>query len=160
MRARLRWLPVTVFVAAVVVLPTVFWHAAEHWIAHATGSYNCPPSGNGNGCINGTPHNYPFFSGWGSDFIPAIITVCGLLAGYWWHNQCHVSGCFWVGLPHRTAAGDRACFVHHPEAKLTHLRLHERHHAVLAADDKLDEIHRHVSALTPEAGNFPPPDAG
>lgn len=142
-------------VAALVAAAVVFYHQWERWEAHATGSYNCPPAGDG--CVNGVPHNYSFFSGWGSDFIPAIITVLGLLIVYWWHNQCHVSGCFWLGLPHPTAAGHRACFIHHPESKLTHVRLHEQHHKALAADAKLDEIHRHVSALTPQAGQFPPP---
>lgn len=105
--------------AAVVFYPT--W---ERWEAHATGSYNCPPGG----CVGGVAHNYNFFSGWGSDWIPSVISVLGIALLAWWHTQCHVSGCFW---PTRktTAAGDRACWLHHPHRgiEMTKELLHHRH---------------------------------
>jgi hypothetical protein len=131
---------------AVVVL---FYPAWQYWISHGTGSYNTP----------GTAHNYNFYSGFGSDIIPAFLTILGLGIGFWWHNQCHVGGCFWYAR-RTTAAGDRACFIHHPEGALTKVVLHARHHAARSDSDKLDEIHRHVSSMSPDAGNFSPPNGG
>ncbi|MGH3300967.1 MAG: hypothetical protein ACRDOK_04615 [Streptosporangiaceae bacterium] len=117
--------------AGLVFCAVFFWSAWERWEAHATGSYNCPPGG----CPGGVARNYNFFSGWGSDFIPSIITVLGLAVGYWWHNQCHVSGCLWLSLPHTTDAGDKACWRHHPHKKLTHELLLRRHHIARTATE-------------------------
>ncbi|HEY2641673.1 MAG TPA: hypothetical protein VGI66_17525 [Streptosporangiaceae bacterium] len=116
------------FLIVLVFCTVYFWTAWIRWEAYATGSYNCPKSG----CPGGVAHNYNFFSGWGSDFIPSIITVLGLAVGYWWHNQCHVSGCYWLSLPHTTAAGDKACWRHHPHKRMTHELLLHRHRTARA----------------------------
>ena len=109
----------------------VWWHPIEHWFAHGTGSYNTP----------GSPHNYNFNSGAGSIWIPVFatpaITLTGLAAGFWWHHQCHVDGCLRYAR-RVTAAGDRACWVHHPDrVPLTERLLHARHHEVKKATGKV-----------------------
>jgi hypothetical protein len=145
----------TAILAGILFCAIWYYHIWEHWESHATGSYNCPPTG----CPGGVAHNYNFFSGWGSDWIPSVITVFGLMLGYWWHNRCQVSGCLWLSRPHPTAAGNKACFVHHPESKLTKVMMHARHHDALKVQGTLDEIHRHVQELSPNAGLFRAPNS-
>lgn len=119
----------------------MFWHSVEHWYAHGTGSYNCPPSGNGNGCINGTPHNYPFFSGSGSDW--GEITLVGLaltaMAAWYHKHNCHTDTCWRIGR-HPMAGGTFVvCRRHHneiegvhPARKHTVEHIRARHQAYLA----------------------------
>jgi hypothetical protein len=46
----------------------------------------------------------------------------------WWHHQCAVDGCWWYAR-RTTAAGERACWRHHPEPHRTARDLHHAHHA-------------------------------
>jgi hypothetical protein len=126
---------------------TYWWPQIEHWFSYGTGSYNTP----------GSPHNYNFNSGWGSILEPFILQVLAAVALLWWHNQCHVDGCYWPSKRHKTAAGDSACWLHHPHKRLTREQLHLRHHEAKRIEAKLDEIHEHVTAIEPQAGSFPPP---
>jgi hypothetical protein len=107
------------------VLAWYYWHQYEHWLAFATGSYNVP----------GIAHNYNFNSGFGSIVLPPMITLTGIALGFWWHHQCHVAGCFWYARK-VTAAGDRACWIHHPDRKLTAHHIHVRHHEALNGTTK------------------------
>jgi len=50
----------------------------------------------------------------------------------WWHHQCGVSGCYWYAR-RTTAAGERACFRHHPHKRRTVQDLHAAHHEVILA---------------------------
>lgn len=124
----------------------LWWGPFEHWISYSTGSYNTP----------GSPHNYNYNSGFGSIVESVGLTWLGIGIAVWWNNQCHVAGCYWPGLSHRTQAGDRACWRHHPESKLSAEKLRLRHHEAAIVEAKLDEIHRHVTAISPEAGKFTP----
>jgi hypothetical protein len=82
------------------------------------------------GLQSGNSPWYLFPSGIGSIIIPPLITLAGVAALWWWHHQCAVHRCYW---PARrlTAAGERACFRHHPHPKRSAEDVHEAHHAVL-----------------------------
>lgn len=66
---------------------------------------------------------YGFWSGFGGAW---VLGYAGLGLGFLWHAQCHVTHCYW---PARriTAAGDRACWRHHPHKKITEAMLLKRH---------------------------------
>lgn len=72
---------------------------------------------------------YGFHSGLGG---AAYVSVPVFLGAFWWHHQCHVSGCFWYAR-RLTAAGERACWVHHPRKKRTAQDIHDAHHEALKA---------------------------
>jgi len=67
---------------------------------------------------------YGFHSGFGGSWIPAY---AGLLLLFWWHHQCGVHGCYWYAR-RTTAAGERACWRHHPEPRRTVHDLRRAHH--------------------------------
>lgn len=94
------------------------WHLIQYWLSRQTGSLNTP----------GTPPNYNFFSGFGSIILPPLLNGLVLAAVFWWHNQCGVTGCYWYAR-RKTAAGERACFLHHPHKKRTVEEIHTAHHA-------------------------------
>lgn len=90
-----------------------------HWLVHAAG------------CDAGAPYGTfvpaDFWAGIaGSFFIGLVVWV----PGFWWHNQCSVHGCYWYAR-RTTAAGERACWAHHPQPKRTVEDLHVAHHAAL-----------------------------
>jgi hypothetical protein len=68
---------------------------------------------------------YGFHSGIGGAY---YVSVPVILAAFWWHHQCHVHRCFWYAR-RVTAAGERACWKHHPEPKRTVRDVHAAHHA-------------------------------
>ena len=76
---------------------------------------------------------YLFPSGWGSILIPPVLTGIIVLAGLWWHHQCHVGGCHWPAR-RKSAAGDPLCWRHMPHRELTHRELLARHHAALQSE--------------------------
>jgi len=92
-----------------------------HLLVHATG------------CDYGAPYGrwvpYDFWSGVSGSFLVGV-TVWAL--GFYWHNQCGVHGCYWYAR-RTTAAGERACWKHHPHPKRTVEDLHAAHHAVMRA---------------------------
>lgn len=101
-------------VCLLLIAAAVFWNfGLQHWLAYATGSYNCPKTG----CPGGVAHNYNFFSGSGSD-IGEITLVSIAIAAFatWWHKiNCHVDGCWRIG-KHDKAGGEYSvCRKHHNE---------------------------------------------
>jgi len=113
----MRWLTGAAVVLALIVAAVIYYHQWQHWLAYATGSYNCPD----HGCPAGSPHNYNAFSGALSDVaeITIPVSVLGLMATMLRKNNCEVHGCWRLGR-HGTAAGHRVCRKHHPDDKLTH----------------------------------------
>lgn len=73
---------------------------------------------------------YAFWSGFGSIILPPLITLAGVALLWLWHQQCHVAGCYWPSR-RQTAAGERACWRHHPQPKRTAEDVRFAHHAVL-----------------------------
>ena len=77
-----------------------------HWLAIHTGSVN----------TSGSPQNYNFWSGFGSD-LGEIAIIGGLVTLVRKHN-CEVHRCWRLGR-HQTAADHHVCRVHHPDDHLT-----------------------------------------
>lgn len=121
-----------VIVLAIIAAAVSWRFGFQHWLAHATGSYNCPPAG----CPGGSPHNYNFWSGSGSDIGQVtLIGIAATAALAWWHKiNCHTAGCWRIGR-HEKAGGEfvvcRRCHNkiegHQPGHKLTIEHLRERH---------------------------------
>lgn len=90
------------------------WHWLARWL----------------GMLNLAGPIYGWWSGSGSVIIPLAVQISVFGAIWWWHHQCTVHHCYW---PSRrlTAAGERACFKHHPHPKPTAQDIHRRHHAIL-----------------------------
>jgi hypothetical protein len=93
-----------------------------HWFLHYTGSDN----------TSGVW--YGFWSGFGSIILPPLLNALAVAAVFWWHHQCHVGGCFWYAR-RTTAAGERACWMHHPDRKRTADDIHAAHHAARGGAD-------------------------
>lgn len=93
-----------------------------HWLAHLFGVSA--------GDANGSP--YLFWSGAGGLLVDRALTAMALLAVFAWHQQCHVTGCYW---PARrvTAANERACWRHHPHPRRTAADIHRDHHLYLGS---------------------------
>jgi hypothetical protein len=70
---------------------------------------------------------YGFHSGFGG---AAYIDLPIVLAAFWWHHQCGVHRCYWYAR-RTTAAGERACWKHHPHPKRTAEDVHTAHHAAM-----------------------------
>lgn len=90
--------------------PVEWLGQAQHWVSYNTGSYNLP----------GYPHNYNFFSGFGSD-LSEITLFFALLATILHQariHNCEVHGCWRLGR-HATAANHKVCRKHHPDSVLT-----------------------------------------
>ena len=81
----------------------MWWHAVQHWLAVHTGSSNEP----------GSPPNYNFWSGVGSD-IGELTIVAGLLAIYRKH-VCHEDGCWRIS--RHVVNGSPWCNKHHGKAR-------------------------------------------
>jgi hypothetical protein len=104
----------------------MWWHAIQHWLASVTGSENTP----------GTPPNYNFWSGFGSDIAEVTILI-GLISLYKKKN-CHKRWCWRIG--HHdykdpdTGLTYMLCRAHHPDHPGRHLSadiiasIHRRRH--------------------------------
>jgi hypothetical protein len=77
---------------------------------------------------------YLFLSGAGGILLTWLGSgiVAGLL--FWWHNQCYVTGCYWYAR-RTTAAGERACYRHHPHKRRTERDIHAAHRAAARATE-------------------------
>lgn len=112
-------------VAVPVALAVVYYHTWQHWLSYATGSYNVP----------GTPHNYGFFSGSGSDIseLGILFTLCLLIYHAYRKGNCHTHGCWRIGsLPNGDYKVCRKCHAATTGVeKIDHefLRAHHREHA-------------------------------
>lgn len=62
-------------------------------------------------------------------------------AGFWWHHQCAVSRCWWYAR-RVTAAGERACFLHHPHRRRTAAEVRAAHHAALGVPHMTQPPHQ------------------
>lgn len=98
-----KWLPLIVL-----ALIVIFWRmGVQRWLTVHTGSENTP----------GSPPNYNFFSGSGSDL--SEVTLLGLVAsfvlGAWHHVNCHEPGCPRIG-KHKVD-GTPWCTRHHEAAR-------------------------------------------
>lgn len=118
------------FAAAVMAAAVIFYDQWQHWLAYATGSYNCPKTG----CPGGVAHNYNFFSGSGSDIgqITLVGSIVALIVTTLRKNNCEVHGCWRLGR-HQTAAGHVVCRRHHPDDHLTAEAVAEAHEEAKAA---------------------------
>ena len=70
---------------------------------------------------------YGFHSGFGAIILPPLLNGLVIVAVFWWHHQCGVTGCYWYA-QRTTAAGDRACWHHHPQPRRTVGDIHAAHH--------------------------------
>ena len=68
---------------------------------------------------------YGWHSGFGGS---AYIGLPVILGAFWWHHQCGVHRCYWYAR-RTTAAGERACWKHHPGTRRTAADVHAAHHA-------------------------------
>jgi hypothetical protein len=91
-----------------------------HWLLHFLGVDN----------EAGRP--YAWWSGSGSVIVPWVMQVAAIGLLFWWHHQCHVSGCYRYAR-RTTAAGERACTKHHPEGKRTAEDIRTAHDITKAA---------------------------
>jgi len=87
-----------------VVLLVVFWRfGVQHWLTVHTGSSNTA----------GTPPNYNFFSGSGSDI--SELAIVGAVLGAYRKSNCHQPGCWRIGRHH--VDGTPWCDRHHGGAR-------------------------------------------
>lgn len=94
-----KWLPI---VALALVI--VFWrYGVQHWLTVHTGSSNTP----------GTPPNYNFFSGAGSDL--SELAIVGAVLGAYRKHNCHADGCWRIG--RHVVTGTPWCDRHHEQAR-------------------------------------------
>ena len=99
MKRAVKWLPVIAL-----VLLAVFWRlGVQHWLAVHTGSVNMP----------GSPPNYNFFSGAGSDI--SELAIVGAVAGGYRKHNCHEPGCWRIG--RHVVNGTPFCDRHHERAR-------------------------------------------
>lgn len=75
---------------------------------------------------------YNEWSGFLSIFLPPLITLLGVVLLWCWHNQCARHHCYWP-TTRRTAAGERACWLHHPDPHRTTADIHAAHHEAVRA---------------------------
>jgi len=79
-----------------------------------------------------------WWDGAGSVLVPYVLSAATFGAIFWWHHQCAVQGCYWYAR-RTTAAGERACWRHHPHKKRTVKDIHDAHHAAVAAENSAGE---------------------
>lgn len=91
-----------------------------HWLSHWLGLDNVA------GAV------YAWWSGSGSVVLPWLLNALTFAGLFWWHHQCSVHGCWWYAR-RTTAAGEKACWLHHPNRKRTVEDVHAAHHERLAA---------------------------
>jgi hypothetical protein len=69
---------------------------------------------------------YGWWSGQAGGLQPLEWLALGVLI--WWHHQCGVHRCYWYAR-RTTAAGERACWRHHPDPVRTARDVRAAHHA-------------------------------
>src|SRR5258708_36183697 len=105
-----------IVILALIPVVVFFYPEWQHWLSHATGSYNCPPSG----CPGGSAHNYNAFSGSISDIGLYTIGVSGVanLTVVWKAHTCHLHWWCWRTAGYPLEGTDyKLCHVHHPDKK-------------------------------------------
>ena len=81
----------------------MWWHAVQHWLAVHTGSSNEP----------GSPPNYNFWSGFGSDL--GEVTIVGALLAVYRRHVCHEHRCWRIS--RHVVDGSPWCNKHHGKAR-------------------------------------------
>jgi hypothetical protein len=103
-------------VLVLIALAAYYYPEWQHWLAHATGSYNCPPTG----CPGGSPHNYNAFSGSLSD-VGQYTIAGGIWANVlvvWRAHTCHMHWWCWRHAAYPLeGTGYKLCHAHHPDEK-------------------------------------------
>lgn len=117
---RFRWPFAWLVLAGAIAAAAAWYDQWRRWTAAHTGSINAP----------GTPPEYNFFSGFGSIILPPVLNGVAVGAVFWWHHQCGVHRCYWYAR-RVTAAGERACFLHHPDKRRTVRDVHDAHHRAI-----------------------------
>ncbi len=112
--------------------------------------------------IGGSGPHYGFWSGAGSDI--GEVTLIGVVIVGLRHVNCHDRGC-WRIITHKVDGTPyKACRKHHPvlskQPRITAEIMAKAHEEVQAQrrtdSDTIREIHRHITALAPEAGTLLP----
>jgi hypothetical protein len=105
-----------VFVLGFLFCLVFFYHDWEHWLAYATGSYNCTPKT----CPNGVVHNYNSFSGSLSD-VGEYAVATGVFTNafvIWRAHTCQLHWWCWRHAAHELeGTGHKLCHVHHPDTR-------------------------------------------
>jgi hypothetical protein len=158
---RFRWWYVFALLAVLCVAMGTWWDAGggQTWMAvHSGTDY----------CVNIPPayltvcRAYGFWSAFGSVIPWALFSMGGIFAGLavgLRKINCHERGCPRIGRYADAGGMFHYCGTHHPGWEGKHpsrehrLDMHHAHHAQMAL---LKEIHEHVTALSPQAGHFPP----
>jgi hypothetical protein len=130
----------------------IWWdNGGQSWAAHQTGTY-CGATGT----------QYCYWSGFGSVMPWVLLTMGGIFAGIIGGLRainCHEKGCPLIGRYPIADGRFKYCGKHHPDWKGKHpprehiLGLHRAHREQAGL---LNEIHKHVTATSPGAGDFPP----
>jgi hypothetical protein len=124
-------------------------HAIGHWLYSFFG-------------IGGSGPHYGFWPGAGSDI--GEVTLIGVVIVGLRHVNCHDRGC-WRIITHKVDGTPyKACRKHHPvlskQPRITAEIMAKAHEEVQAQrrtdSDTIREIHRHITALAPEAGTLLP----
>jgi hypothetical protein len=94
-------------VIALLLLIVTWRMGTQRWLTVHTGSENTP----------GSPPNYNFFSGSGSDLgeVTLVVAVVSFVLGAWHHVNCHESGCPRIG--RHKVDGTPWCNRHHQAAR-------------------------------------------
>jgi hypothetical protein len=145
-----RWLLLGSAVIAIAAFALWWDNGGQGWLAIHTGTRNEPGV------------YYAYWSGFGS-VIPwsllALGGVVGVLIAFLRKVNCHERGCPLIGRFPIAGGNFHYCGKHHPDWKGKHptrewiLHRHEEHKG---EGRLLNEIHKHVTALAPKAGDFPP----
>jgi hypothetical protein len=104
----IRKLPLPVTLAILAALAVTWRMGTQHWLTYHTGSQNTP----------GSPPNYNFWSGFGSDLgeYAIVASLAGHLALVWRQRTCHRYWWCWRH-PHYPLEGTpyMLCRRHHPD---------------------------------------------
>jgi hypothetical protein len=135
----------------------IWWPlGGQGWLAIHTGTDYCAAP------ATTVCRSYGFWSGFGSVFPWSVLTLGGVFAGIAAGLRainCHEKGCPRIGRYPVAGGRFKYCGMHHPDWKGKHpprehiLSVHAMH---LSQTRLLNEIHKHVSAMTPRSGDFPP----
>jgi hypothetical protein len=82
----------------------MWFHALQHWLAVHTGSSN----------TSGTPQNYNFWSGFGSDL--GEVTLLAAVVGLYYKHNCHQRRCWRIS--RHMVNGTPWCNKHHRAARI------------------------------------------
>ena len=112
-----RYLPVVILAAT--VIPAVSWwpHVRDEFFV----------------LVGNRDEGGGYYGAWSGFFGGLQVFEWAVLGALiWWHHQCGVHRCYWYAR-RTTAAGERACWKHHPHPRRTVEDMRAAHHAALKA---------------------------